>query len=172
VIRLKEREVVIIGSGDIGLIMARRMSWIGCRVKAVVEILPFPSGLPRNIVQCLRDFDIPLHLGHLTTSIYGRDRVEGIEVTPVIETNSILTLSLSVVAGEVCSVLPGALVGAALGYAELEAHPLISPEVRTPIGFMLTQAERPSRALAAALALAQDPAWLAHAAAHSGALGT
>jgi DNA-binding transcriptional LysR family regulator len=68
-------------------------------------------------------------------------------VTPVIETNSILTLSLSVVAGEVCSVLPGALVGAALGYGELEALPLISPEVHTPIGFMLTQDERPSRAL-------------------------
>jgi DNA-binding transcriptional LysR family regulator len=112
----------------------------------------------------------------LTPEMHNRSIVDsafalaGAEVTPVIETNSILTLSLSVVAGEVCSVLPGALVGAALGYAELEAHPLISPEVHTPIGFMLTQAERPSRALAVAQALAQDPAWLAHAAAYSGAL--
>ena len=77
------REVVIIGSGDIGLIMARRMSWIGCKVHAVVEILPYPSGLTRNIVQCLHDFDIPLYLSHLTTDIYGRDRVEGIEVAPI-----------------------------------------------------------------------------------------
>lgn len=113
----------------------------------------------------------------LTPEMHNRSIVDsalalaGAQVVPVIETNSILTLSLSVVAGEVCSVLPGALVGAALGYAELEAHPLISPEVHTPIGFMLTQADRPSRALAVAQALAQDPAWLAHAAAHSGALG-
>ena len=112
----------------------------------------------------------------LTPEMHNRSIVDsafalaGAEVTPVIETNSILTLSLSVVAGEVCSVLPGALVGAALGYGELEARPLISPEVRTPIGFMLTQVERPSRALAAALALAQDPDWLAHASAYSGAL--
>ena len=84
------REVVIIGSGDIGLIMARRMSWIGCKVHAVVEILPYPSGLTRNIVQCLHDFDIPLYLSHLTTDIYGRDRVEGIEVAPI-ENGALLT---------------------------------------------------------------------------------
>jgi NADPH-dependent 2,4-dienoyl-CoA reductase/sulfur reductase-like enzyme len=77
------KDVAIIGSGDIGLIMARRMSWIGCNVHAVVEIMPYPSGLTRNIVQCLRDFDIPLYLSHLTTDIYGRDRVEGIEIAPI-----------------------------------------------------------------------------------------
>jgi len=77
------REVVVIGSGDIGLIMARRMSWAGCRVKAVVEIMPYPAGLTRNIVQCLKDFDIPLYLSSQTTCLYGRDRVEGIEVTPM-----------------------------------------------------------------------------------------
>jgi len=77
------REVVIIGSGDIGLIMARRMSWVGCKVKAVVEIMPYPAGLTRNIVQCLRDFDIPLYLSSQTTSVLGNDRVEGIEVTPM-----------------------------------------------------------------------------------------
>jgi NADPH-dependent 2,4-dienoyl-CoA reductase/sulfur reductase-like enzyme len=77
------REVVIIGSGDIGLIMARRMSWVGCKVKAVVEIMPYPAGLTRNIVQCLRDFDIPLYLSSQTTGIFGNDRVEGIEVTPM-----------------------------------------------------------------------------------------
>jgi NADPH-dependent 2,4-dienoyl-CoA reductase/sulfur reductase-like enzyme len=77
------RDVVVIGSGDIGLIMARRMSWIGCKVHAVVEILPYPSGLTRNIVQCLHDFGIPLFLSHLTTDIFGRDRVQGIEVAPI-----------------------------------------------------------------------------------------
>jgi len=77
------REVVVIGSGDIGLIMARRMSWVGCKVKAVVEIMPYPAGLTRNIVQCLRDFDIPLYLSSQTTGVFGNDRVEGIEVTPM-----------------------------------------------------------------------------------------
>jgi NADPH-dependent 2,4-dienoyl-CoA reductase/sulfur reductase-like enzyme len=77
------KEVVIIGSGDIGLIMARRMSWVGCKVKAVVEIMPYPAGLTRNIVQCLKDFDIPLYLSSQTTNIFGNDRVEGIEVTPM-----------------------------------------------------------------------------------------
>jgi len=77
------KEVVVIGSGDIGLIMARRMSWVGCKVKAVVEIMPYPAGLTRNIVQCLRDFDIPLYLSSQTTCIYGNERVEGIEVTPM-----------------------------------------------------------------------------------------
>ena len=77
------KDVVIIGSGDIGLIMARRLSWVGCKVHAVVEILPYPSGLTRNIVQCLNDFNIPLYLSHQTTNIFGADRVEGIEVTPI-----------------------------------------------------------------------------------------
>jgi len=77
------KNVVIIGSGDIGLIMARRMSWAGCSVKAVVEIMPYPSGLTRNIVQCLNDFGIPLYLSCQTTNIFGKDRVEGIEVTPM-----------------------------------------------------------------------------------------
>jgi NADPH-dependent 2,4-dienoyl-CoA reductase/sulfur reductase-like enzyme len=77
------RDVVIIGSGDIGLIMARRMSWVGCKVKGVVEIMPYPAGLTRNIVQCLRDFDIPLYLSCQTTSIFGNDRVQGVEITPV-----------------------------------------------------------------------------------------
>jgi len=77
------KDVVIIGSGDIGLIMARRLTWAGCKVHAVVEILPYPSGLTRNIVQCLNDFGIPLYLSHLTTEIYGQDRVEGVEVTPI-----------------------------------------------------------------------------------------
>lgn len=77
------RKVVVIGSGDIGLIMARRMHWVGAEVLGVVEILPFPSGITRNIVQCLQDFKIPLYLSHVVTRIDGRDRVEGVEVSPL-----------------------------------------------------------------------------------------
>ncbi|MCL2440421.1 MAG: NAD(P)/FAD-dependent oxidoreductase [Treponema sp.] len=77
------KEIAVIGSGDIGLIMARRLSWVGCKVKAVVEIMPYPAGLTRNIVQCLNDFDIPLYLSSQTTNIFGNDRVEGIEITPM-----------------------------------------------------------------------------------------
>ena len=77
------KEVVIVGSGDIGLIMARRMTWIGAKVKAVIEIQPYPSGLTRNIVQCLNDFGIPLHLSHVVSKIFGSDRIEGVEVSPV-----------------------------------------------------------------------------------------
>ena len=74
---------MIIGSGDIGLIMARRLQWLGCRVHAVVEIMPYPSGLTRNIVQCLNDFSIPLYLSHVVSRIHGVDRVEGLDVTPI-----------------------------------------------------------------------------------------
>jgi len=77
------KEIVVIGSGDIGLIMARRMSWVGCKVKAVIEIMPYPAGLTRNIVQCLQDFNIPLYLSSQTTNLFGSRRLEGIEVTPM-----------------------------------------------------------------------------------------
>ena len=63
--------------------MARRLQWLGCRVHAVVEIMPYPSGLTRNIVQCLNDFSIPLYLGHVVSRIHGTDRVEGVDVTPI-----------------------------------------------------------------------------------------
>jgi len=74
---------VIVGSGDIGLIMARRLALVGCEVLGVVEIQPYPSGSVRNIVQCLNDFSIPLHLGHVVSRIEGADRVEGVEVAPL-----------------------------------------------------------------------------------------
>ena len=80
---LPGRRVVIVGSGDIGLIMARRLSWVECEVLAVVEIMPFPSGITRNIVQCLEDFDIPLYLSHTITRINGADRVESVDVAPL-----------------------------------------------------------------------------------------
>ena len=79
------REFVIIGSGDIGLIMARRLQWLGCRVHGVIEIMPYPSGLTRNIVQCLNDFSIPLHLSHVVSRIHGSDRVTGVDVTPIVD---------------------------------------------------------------------------------------
>jgi len=117
-----------------------------------------------------------LPLALLTPGMHNRTIVDsafvtaGTPVQPALETNSVLTLALAVVAGEVCSVMPGALVGTVRGHAELEALPLIEPEVRTPIGFMAPAGVRPSRALEAALALAQDAQWLRHAAAHSGLL--
>jgi NADPH-dependent 2,4-dienoyl-CoA reductase/sulfur reductase-like enzyme len=73
-------EVVILGSGDIGMIMARRMTFEGAKVKAVVEILPYVSGLTRNKVQCLDDFDIPLYLNHTVTKICGNKRLEKVTV--------------------------------------------------------------------------------------------
>jgi len=77
------KEVVILGSGDIGLIMARRMTLEGAHIKAVCEIMEDSGGLTRNIVQCLNDFDIPLKLHHTVTKIHGRDRVCGVTVSEV-----------------------------------------------------------------------------------------
>ena len=82
------REVVILGSGDIGLIMARRMVLEGARVRAVIEIQPQSGGLRRNIVQCLEDFDIPLKLMRTITEIKGKDRVESV-VTAAVDENKV-----------------------------------------------------------------------------------
>ena len=79
------REVVILGSGDIGLIMARRMTLEGAKVKVVAELMPFSGGLQRNIVQCLDDFDIPLKLSHMVIDIQGKERVTGITLAEVDE---------------------------------------------------------------------------------------
>ncbi|MBR5445610.1 MAG: FAD-dependent oxidoreductase [Clostridia bacterium] len=79
------RRVVILGSGDIGLIMARRMTLEGAKVLCVCELMPYSGGLARNIVQCLEDFDIPLYLSHTVTAIGGKDRVESVTVAQVDE---------------------------------------------------------------------------------------
>lgn len=79
------KRVVILGSGDIGLIMARRMTLEGAKVLACVELMPYSGGLTRNIVQCLNDFDIPLYLSHTVTDIRGRDRLEQVVVSRVDE---------------------------------------------------------------------------------------
>ena len=77
------KEVVILGSGDIGLIMARRMTLEGAKVKVVAELMPYSGGLKRNIVQCLNDFDIPLKLSHTVVDIEGKNRVEAVTIAEV-----------------------------------------------------------------------------------------
>ncbi|MGL4393375.1 MAG: NAD(P)/FAD-dependent oxidoreductase [Fusobacteriaceae bacterium] len=79
------KKVLILGSGDIGLIMARRMTLEGAEVKAVVELMPFSGGLTRNIVQCLEDYNIPLYLSHTITNIIGKERLEKVVIAKVDE---------------------------------------------------------------------------------------
>ena len=81
--RMPGKKVVILGSGDIGLIMARRMTLEGAKVQVVAELMPYSGGLTRNIVQCLNDFDIPLYLSHTVSDIQGKDRVERVVVSEV-----------------------------------------------------------------------------------------
>lgn len=88
---LPGRKAVILGSGDIGLIMARRMTLEGAEVKMVCELLPYAGGLARNIAQCLDDFNIPLRLGHTVTGIHGRERLEGVTVARVDDNRRPLT---------------------------------------------------------------------------------
>ena len=120
--------------------------------------------------------NLPLCL--LTPDMHNRTIVDaafaeaGVTVQPIIETNSLLTLAVSVVAGEVCSILPGAMLDTVRGYAELEALALEDPLVATPIGFMMPQNLRTSHTQQAAIELAQDEAWLKHVAEHSGLLGS
>ncbi|MBO7329984.1 MAG: FAD-dependent oxidoreductase [Lentisphaeria bacterium] len=81
--KLPGKSAVIVGSGDIGLIMARRLRWCGIEVKAVIEIMPYSAGLTRNVVQCLHDFDIPLYLSTAVIRIDGKDRVEKVIAAPL-----------------------------------------------------------------------------------------
>ena len=80
---LPGKEIVILGSGDIGLIMARRMTLEGAKVKAVCELMPYSSGLARNIEQCLNDFNIPLMLSHTVVALHGKDRLTGVTIAKV-----------------------------------------------------------------------------------------
>lgn len=79
------KKVLILGSGDVGLIMARRMTLEGAEVQAVVELMPFSGGLARNIAQCLNDYNIPLYLSHTVVDIKGKERVEGVTIAKVYE---------------------------------------------------------------------------------------
>ena len=83
--RMPAKEVVILGSGDIGMIMARRLTLEGAHVHGVFEVQPYPSGLPRNIQQCLEDYGIPLYLSHTVTDIHGGSRLTGVTVSRVDE---------------------------------------------------------------------------------------
>ena len=77
------KNVLILGSGDVGLIIARRLKFEGANVLGVIEILPYASGLPRNVVQCLDDYDIPLFLNHTIACIEGKDRLEQVTIAQV-----------------------------------------------------------------------------------------
>jgi DNA-binding transcriptional LysR family regulator len=127
--------------------------------------MPVPWSQAARLPLCLLTPDM-----HNRTVVDAAFAAAGASVRPVMETNSILTLALSVVAGEVCSVLPGALVGAVRNYRELEALPLVEPQILTPVGFMIQSSDRPSRTLDAAIALAREAAWLSQVASHSGTL--
>lgn len=83
------KKIVILGSGDIGLIMARRMSLVGAKVEAVCELMPYSGGLARNIVQCLEDFGIPLYLSTTVAEIHGKERLEGVTIAEVDENRNI-----------------------------------------------------------------------------------
>jgi NADPH-dependent 2,4-dienoyl-CoA reductase/sulfur reductase-like enzyme len=85
--------VIILGSGDVGLIMARRLKFEGANVLGVVEILPYASGLPRNVVQCLDDYDIPLFLNHTITYIKGKERLESVYIAKIDKNMNIVSRS-------------------------------------------------------------------------------
>ncbi len=171
---------------DLGLGYTQRMGLSDVKLRALPQYTehyfllrraPTAHALELEVGEAISWRDASKHpLCLLTPEMHNRTIVNeafataGCTVTAVIETNSILTMALSVVAGQVCSIMPGALVAAVRGYRELEALPLVSPQVRTPIGFMTHALVRPSRCMQAALDLAQDGQWLRHAATHSGLL--
>lgn len=136
------------------------------KMKSTLQIgLPITWAEAANSPLCLLGREM-----HNRTIVEKAFHDAGAIIKPVVETNSIFTLALSVSEGSVCTVMPGAVVGAVRGYRELEALPLVGPEVQTAIGLMAQRGDRPSRTLETALLLAQDGAWLRHAAAHSGLL--
>ena len=133
------RDVVILGSGDIGLIMARRMTLEGAKVRAVCELMPYSGGLARNIEQCLNDFDIPLRLSHTVVEIHGKERVEGVTIAkvderrvPISETREFIpcdTLLLS------CGLIPEneLTVGAGIGLDRVTNGAVVDGERETEI---------------------------------------
>jgi DNA-binding transcriptional LysR family regulator len=136
-----------------------------------------PPGAPLSVAEPMGWHEaaaLPLTL--LTPDMHNRTIVDqafreaGAFVEAALETNSVLALVTALAAGPVAAVLPGALVRSAQGITGLQARPLVDPTVRTPIGFMTSTGARGTPALRAALVIAQDPAWLAEAAAHSGSL--
>ncbi len=123
----------------------------------LADLLAYPALLP----------DAHTYTSQLTLQAFAE---AGLTVVPAMETNSILTLALAVLEGQVCSVVPGAVLGAVMAWRELQALALVAPELQTPVGFMLVRSARHSHTVEAALALARDASWLKHAARHSGVL--
>ena len=172
---------------DLGLGFVERLGRRGGHFAALPQY-----GEHYFLVRRAENADAPLRLGRpmswkgaaalplclLTRDMHNRSIVDsafaqaGATVHPAMETNSILTLALSVVAGEVCSVLPGSLVAAARGQPGLQAQPLIRPALVTPVGFITLAKAAPSRVLQAALAFAADKRWLKQLAEHSGPLAS
>lgn len=137
--RMVGRRVVVLGSGNVGLIMARRLRLEGAHVVGVVEALPEATGLPRNVVQCLEDYDIPLYTGHTVTGIFGRERVESVEVSrldpemrPVPGTSSViecdcLLLSLGLIPENELS------RGAGIEMDQSTGGPVVSQDLETSV---------------------------------------
>ena len=128
------KNIVILGSGDIGLIMARRMTLEGAKVHAVCELMPYSGGLARNIEQCLNDFDIPLKLSHTVIEIHGKDRVTGVTIAkvdknrkPILETKEYipcdtLLLSVGLIPENELSESAGVLLSRITGGAEVDQN--------------------------------------------------
>jgi DNA-binding transcriptional LysR family regulator len=171
---------------DLGLGYTDRLATLGLRLRVLPQYQEHYFLLRRSPVPSLGDLPIGppmrwaqaagLPLCLLTPDMHNRTLVDaafaaaGVTVQPEMETNSIVTLALSVANGEVCSVMPGALVAAFRHYRTLEALPLVDPQLQTPVGFMVQASDQPSRTLAAAIAMAQQPGWLEQVVANSGSL--
>ena len=143
----------------------------------LLNACPGGTGVPLRIgtpISWANAAELPLCL--LSADMHNRTIIErafeaaGVHPTPSIETNSITPLALTVVAGNVCSIMPGALVSVVQTYPGLEARPLFGPHVEVPISFIVPDIDRSARSLQAALAFAIDPLWLEHLALHSGDL--
>lgn len=134
------KEVVILGSGDIGLIMARRLTLEGAKVQGVYEIQPYPSGLDRNIRQCLEDFQIPLYLSHTVTDIRGTRRLEGVEVCKVDEQRRPLTQTARFIPCDTLVLSVGLIPENELS---LEGGVVLDPHTKGPLvdGFHQTSVE-------------------------------
>ncbi len=135
--RMPGKEVVILGSGDIGLIMARRMTLEGARVKLVAELMPYSGGLKRNIVQCLEDFHIPLKLSHTVVDIKGKERVEAVVVAQVDEKSKPIPGTEEEIACDTlllsCGLIPENELSGSLGLAMCPATngPLVNESLET-----------------------------------------
>ena len=133
------REVVILGSGDIGLIMARRMTLEGAKVKAVLELMPYSGGLARNIEQCLNDFDIPLMLSHTVVKVHGKERVEAVTIAAVDENRRPIPATMETISCDTlllsCGLIPEneLTVGAGIGLDRVTGGAVVNGERETEI---------------------------------------